>query len=85
VLAATVKRDDGQPVADAVVTVVFAMAAMPSMNMPAMRSEASLSPAGAGTYRGSIDVLSTGRWDVTVTVTRGADRLGAKQLTLIAR
>jgi len=46
---------------------------------------ASLSPAGAGTYRGSIDVLSTGRWDVTVTVTRGADRLGAKQLTLIAR
>ena len=85
ILTVTVKRGDGQPLADAVVTVVFAMAAMPSMNMPAMRSEASLSPAGAGTYRGSIDVLSTGRWDVAVTVTRGADRLGAKQLTLIAR
>ena len=79
------KRDGGQPVADAVVTVVFAMAAMPSMNMPAMRSEASLSPRGRRDYRGSIDVLSTGRWDVTVTVTRGAERLGAQQLTLIAR
>jgi RND family efflux transporter MFP subunit len=84
-LTATLTRDDGRPVADAVVTVVFAMPAMPSMNMPALRSEASLSPVGGGTYRGSIDVLSTGRWDVTVTVTHGADRLGAKQLTLIAR
>jgi nitrogen fixation protein FixH len=67
------------------VTVVFAMPAMPSMNMPAMRSEASLSVASDGRYRGPIDVLSPGRWDVTVTVTRGGQQFGSRQLTLIAR
>ena len=58
---------------------------MPSMNMPADAIRGLAQPRGRREYRGSIDVLSTGRWDVTVTVTRGADRLGAKQLTLIAR
>ena len=38
----TVKRPDGTPVTDVTVTTVLSMAAMPSMNMPAMRTEASL-------------------------------------------
>ncbi len=84
-LTATVKDADGQPVADAAVTVVFAMAAMPSMNMPAMRSEAALSPAGRGLYRGSIDVLMTGHWDVTVSATRGGQPLGSRHFAVIAR
>ena len=84
-LMATVKQADGRPVEDATVTVVFAMAAMPSMNMPAMRSEAALHPTGGGVYLGPVDVPTPGRWDVTVTVTRGAERLGSRQLTVIAR
>ena len=84
-LTAKVRQADGTPVTDAAVTVVFAMAAMPSMNMPAARSEAHLSPAGDGVYRGEIDVLMTGRWEVTVSVARGGERLGSKQLTAIAR
>jgi len=83
-LAATVKSADGRPIADATVTVVFAMAAMPSMNMPAMRVSARLTPTGGG-YRGSIDVPTAGRWDVTVSVIRGAERLGSRQLTIIVR
>ncbi len=83
-LIAVVKNSDGQPVGDLTVTVVFGMAAMPTMNMPAMRAEATLVPVG-GAYRGSIDVPTSGRWDVTITVTRGAERLGSRQLTVIAR
>jgi hypothetical protein len=55
------------------------------MNMPAMRSEAKLSPAGGGMYRGTAHVAMAGRWDVTVTVTRGGQRLGSKQLPLVTR
>jgi len=44
----TVKDPSGKPVDDAQVAVQFFMAAMPTMNMPAMRNEAKLSPAGGG-------------------------------------
>jgi Cu(I)/Ag(I) efflux system membrane fusion protein/cobalt-zinc-cadmium efflux system membrane fusion protein len=83
-LTATVKSADGRPIGDATVTVVFAMAAMPSMNMPAMRASTTLAAAGGG-YRGTIDIPMAGRWDVTITVTRGADRLGSRRMTIIAR
>src|SRR5205814_3231363 len=84
-LEATVKDANGNPVEDAEVSVQFLMPAMPTMNMPAMRSEAKLSPAGGGTYRGAGQVMMAGRWDVTVTVTRGGQRLGSKQLPLVTR
>lgn len=83
-LSATVTGADGQPITDATVSVVFAMAAMPSMNMPAMRSERALAPS-AGGYHGTLDVPMAGRWDVTITVSRGGERLGARQMTVIAR
>jgi len=41
-------REDGQPVTDATVSAEFYMAAMPSMNMPDMRSKADLPHAGNG-------------------------------------
>ena len=44
---ATVTTRAGQPIADATVTLVLYMPPMPSMNMPAMRSEAALGHAGA--------------------------------------
>ena len=79
------KDATGKPVDDADVTVQFFMPAMPTMNMPAMRSEAKLSPAGGGVYRGSGQMMMAGRWDTTVTVTRGGQRLGTKQLPVVAR
>jgi hypothetical protein len=61
------------------------MAAMPTMNMPATRNEVKLSRAGAGVYRGTGQVMMAGRWDASVTVTRGGQRLGTKQLPVVAR
>jgi len=81
----SVRDEAGAPVADADVTLLLYMPPMPSMNMPAMRSEGTLSNAGAGQYRGTVDVLMSGRWDATVTVARDGARLGARQLTMVAR
>jgi RND family efflux transporter MFP subunit len=76
---------DGMPVDDAQVRAVFSMPAMPSMNMPAMSSEATLHHAGGGTYRGKGVVSMIGRWDVTVTATRDGRRVGSLQTTIVAR
>jgi RND family efflux transporter MFP subunit len=84
-LEATVKDAAGKPVDDAEVTVQFFMPAMPTMNMPAMRSEAKLAPAGGGMYRGNGQVMTAGRWDATVIVTRSGQRLGTMQLPVVAK
>ena len=80
-----VRDPAGQPISDADVSVTFFMAAMPTMNMPAMRSSAKLPPAGGGIYRGSNQVMTAGRWDVTVDVSRGGQRLGSRQFAVVAR
>ena len=82
---AVVKAPDGSPITDAEVKVVFFMAAMPSMNMPAMRNEATLTHVGDGVYRGTGQVMMAGRWDVTVNVLRGGQRIGSRQLSVVAR
>jgi len=82
---AVVKDASGKPIDGADVSVQFFMPAMPTMNMPAMRSETKLTPAGGGVYRGSGQVLMAGRWDATVTVMRGGQRLGSRQLPVVAR
>jgi RND family efflux transporter MFP subunit len=84
-LEATVKDAAGNPIDDAEVTVQFFMPAMPTMNMPSMKSDAKLAPAGGGVYRGNGQVMMAGRWDATVTVVRGGQRLGTKQLPVVAR
>jgi nitrogen fixation protein FixH len=85
VFEVTVKDPSGQPLADADVVVQLFMPAMPTMNMPAMRSEVKLAPAGAGLYRGPALVAMGGRWEVTVTVTKAGQRVGSKQFALVAR
>jgi hypothetical protein len=85
VFEVVVKDSNGQPVADADVSVLLFMPAMPTMNMPAMRNETKLPQAGAGVYRGPGQVLMSGRWDVTVTVSRNGTVLGSQQFTLAAR
>jgi RND family efflux transporter MFP subunit len=85
VFEVTVKDPAGRPIADADVVVQLFMPAMPTMSMPAMRNETKLAPAGGGTYRGPGRVLTGGRWDVTVTVSKGGQRLGSRQSALVAR
>jgi RND family efflux transporter MFP subunit len=80
-----VKDPSGKPIADAEVAVQFFMAGMPTMNMPAMRNDVKLSSAGGGVYRGTGQMMMAGRWDASVTVTRGGQRLGTKQLPVVAR
>ena len=82
---AAIKDKAGQPVTDAEVSVTLFMPAMPAMNMPAKRSETKLPHAGGGVYRGTGQVLISGRWEATVTVNRGGQRLGSRQFPLVAR
>lgn len=84
-LIVSVKDGGGQPVTGADVSVVLFMAAMPTMNMPAIRTEAKLSPAGAGAYRGIGQVMMPGRWDVTVTIARAGQELVTRQCSMVAR
>ena len=81
----TVRNPTGQPVADADVAVVFFMAAMPTMNMPAMRTETALPHVADGVYRGTGEVVMAGRWDVSVQVTRAGELLATTQLTVVAQ
>jgi Cu(I)/Ag(I) efflux system membrane fusion protein/cobalt-zinc-cadmium efflux system membrane fusion protein len=81
----TVKDAGGQPVIDAEVGVLQFMPAMPTMNMPAMRSETRLPHVGAGAYQGPAQVMMAGRWDVTVTVRKNGQELGRKQFAMVAR
>ena len=81
----TVTQPDGSPVTDATVNVVFSMPAMPSMNMPGMRSEASLAHEGSGRYRGTGQLEMGGTWSVLVTVSRGTEEIGRRNLSVIAK
>jgi RND family efflux transporter MFP subunit len=82
---ARVVTPDGHPIRDAQVTVTLFMPPMPSMNMPAMRSQGTLPLARDGVYRGSVDVLMAGRWDVAVTATQGGRPLASHQTSIVAR
>ena len=85
VFEVVVKDASGQPVTDADVSVQLFMPAMPTMNMPAMRNETKLPQVGGGVYRGQGQVMMAGRWDATVTVAKGGQQLGRKQLAVVAR
>ena len=73
-----VKDPAGRAVTDAVVSAVLFMPAMPSMNHPAVRSDVNWRTPAGGTYRGTGQVTMSGRWDVTVTVTRAGGTLGTR-------
>jgi hypothetical protein len=83
-IGVTVKKD-GVPITDATVTTVFSMPAMPAMNMPEMRSSATLKTAGEGRYRGVGQLSMAGTWNVRVTVTRDGQELGTKNVSIVAK
>ena len=80
-----VKQPDGTPVTDATVKVVFSMPAMPSMNMPAMKTETTLAHDSGGRYRGAGELQMSGTWTVNVTVSRGAEEIGSRNLSIVAK
>jgi multidrug efflux pump subunit AcrA (membrane-fusion protein) len=67
------------------VRALFTMPSMPSMNMPAMRSEARLEPVSPGVFRGPFSISMAGRWDVTVSVVRQGTRVATSQTSIVAR
>lgn len=75
----------GAPVVDAEVGAVFYMPAMPSMNMPEMRSTYRLRSIGDGAYRGSANLSMGGEWAVTVTALRGGEKLGSEKFSVFAK
>lgn len=76
---------DGKPITDAEVSVAFYMAAMPSMNMPEMRSTIPLQHDADGRYRGTGNVAMAGAWDATVMVMRGGQEIGNKKFNVTAK
>ncbi len=81
----TVRDAAGKPVDNAAVKVVFILPAMPSMGMPAMRSEASLNFAGPGQYRGEFQLQAPGTWQVSVTVEKEGKAVGSAAFTVKAQ
>lgn len=75
---------DGKPAAGEQVTATFFMPAMPAMGMAAERDAATLSDKGSGLYEGTIQLSTGGTWQVTVTVQRGGQTVGTKQLSVSA-
>jgi hypothetical protein len=80
-----VVTENGAPVTDATVEAVFSMPAMPSMNMPAMRSAVPLTHNAEGRYRGTGQLAMAGTWNVTVTASRGGQEIGRTNLSVVAK
>jgi Cu(I)/Ag(I) efflux system membrane fusion protein/cobalt-zinc-cadmium efflux system membrane fusion protein len=74
----------GQPITGAEVTVTLSMAAMPSMNMPAMKTVVKGADQGGGIYEGKSDLASGGIWQVTITARQNGKTIATKKLTLKA-
>jgi RND family efflux transporter MFP subunit len=81
-LTVTVKDSSGKPVSGAQVSVTFYMAAMPAMEMAAMKAQSSLVEQRAGTYAGTIDLQSGGTWQVTLTASKDGQTLVGKQFNV---
>lgn len=79
------KDSSGHPVVGADVRVVLFMAAMPSMNMPALRSEVTLFPVSDGLYRGTGEVMTAGRWEVTVRLAKEGRTIASRQFALMVQ
>ena len=79
------KGDDAKPIADADVSVMFFMAAMPAMKMPEMKNTVALKHVKDGTYSGTGKVMMAGTWDATVMVKRGGKEVASKKFPVTAK
>jgi Cu(I)/Ag(I) efflux system membrane fusion protein len=81
----TVTRSDGSPVSAGTVTAVFSMPAMPSMNMPEMRSDAALQHEGGGRYQGTGQLSMSGTWNLTIRVAEGDKEVATRHTSIVAK
>jgi Cu(I)/Ag(I) efflux system membrane fusion protein/cobalt-zinc-cadmium efflux system membrane fusion protein len=81
-LSVNVTHANGKPVTGADVSLAFYMPAMPEMGMGAIDTPAHLSEAGAGVYRGSITLVSGGRFQVTIRVKQKEKLVATRQLSV---
>jgi Cu(I)/Ag(I) efflux system membrane fusion protein len=79
------RTPDGRSLTDGEVQVIFSMPAMPSMNMPAMRTEARLTAGTDGLFRGNGHLSMAGRWDVAVKALSRSGVSGMAHLSLVAQ
>jgi nitrogen fixation protein FixH len=75
---------EGKPITGAEVTVTFFMEAMPTMNMPEMKTVIKGADKGGGIYEGKGDLGSGGIWQVTVTAQQGGQTIVTKKLSVKA-
>jgi Cu(I)/Ag(I) efflux system membrane fusion protein/cobalt-zinc-cadmium efflux system membrane fusion protein len=66
------------------VSITFYMAAMPAMEMSAMREAATLTEQGGGAYEGDLTLESGGTWQVTAVATKQGQTVASKQFNLSA-
>ena len=81
----TVTRADGSPLNAGTVKAGFSMPAMPSMNMPAMRSDTPLRHEGEGRYRGTGQLSMAGTWNVAVDVAVDAKPTATRHTSIVAK
>lgn len=81
---ATLRDAAGRGVDGAEVGITFYMAAMPAMEMSAMREVATLNGQGGGIYEGDITLESGGTWQVTAVASKDRRPLASKQFNLSA-
>jgi Cu(I)/Ag(I) efflux system membrane fusion protein/cobalt-zinc-cadmium efflux system membrane fusion protein len=81
-LTVKVTHADGTPVTGADVSVTFFMPAMPEMGMGAINTPAHLSESTAGVYRGSVTLVSGGRFQVTLRVKQKQKLVATRQLSV---
>jgi hypothetical protein len=74
----------GTPISDATVKVALVMPAMPTMNMPEMRSPADLTW-DRTQYTGIVKVPSSGVWNVEIEARRNGQVLGTYRSRLVAQ
>ena len=66
------------------VSITFFMAAMPAMEMSAMRETTTLTEQGGGVYEGDLSLESGGTWQVTAVATKQGQTVASKQFNLSA-
>ena len=84
VIRVALNDSSGKPIAGAEVSVVFFMAAMPAMQMAAMKAQATATEQSPGHYAASIDLQSGGTWQVTAVATKGGHQVASRELSISA-
>jgi Cu(I)/Ag(I) efflux system membrane fusion protein/cobalt-zinc-cadmium efflux system membrane fusion protein len=80
----TLTDPKGRPVEGAQVSATFVLPGMPSMGMAGKQVAVQLSPAGNGTYQGSVTLTGGGTWQAAVVARKGSQVLATQQLSVDA-